>query len=118
MQEMGDDRIDLLKLDIEGGEYDLLPQLDLQGLQVKVFAVTTPAPCQTHASSYDSWRRTAMSRWPADRRSRSRSCAAISQLRRVSALAQLAEDRQPATLTPVGRRDEASRIAGSGERTS
>ena len=39
MRECGDDRIDLLKLDIEGGEYDVLPQLDLAALQVKVFAV-------------------------------------------------------------------------------
>jgi FkbM family methyltransferase len=39
MQELGDDRIDLLKLDIEGGEYELLPSLDLQSLGVKVFAV-------------------------------------------------------------------------------
>ncbi len=38
MDELGDDRIDLLKLDIEGGEYELIPSLDLRGLGVKVFA--------------------------------------------------------------------------------
>jgi FkbM family methyltransferase len=38
MQELGDERIDLLKLDIEGGEYELLPKLDLRSLGVKVFA--------------------------------------------------------------------------------
>lgn len=39
MNELGDDRIDLLKLDIEGGEYELLRDLDLPSLGVKVFAV-------------------------------------------------------------------------------
>ncbi len=39
MAELGDERIDLLKLDIEGGEYDVLPTLDLRALGVKVFAV-------------------------------------------------------------------------------
>ena len=39
MSEYGDDRIDLLKLDVEGGEYELVPQLDLVGLGVKVFAI-------------------------------------------------------------------------------
>jgi FkbM family methyltransferase len=39
MTELGDARIDLLKLDIEGGEYEVLPTLDLRGLGVKVFAV-------------------------------------------------------------------------------
>ncbi len=39
MSELGDDRIDLLKLDIEGGEYELLPTLDLNELGVKVFAM-------------------------------------------------------------------------------
>jgi len=38
MSELGDARIDLLKLDIEGGEYDLVPSLDLQAMGVKVFA--------------------------------------------------------------------------------
>jgi FkbM family methyltransferase len=38
-RELGHPRIDLLKLDIEGGEYELIPQLDLQALEVKVFAV-------------------------------------------------------------------------------
>jgi FkbM family methyltransferase len=39
MAELGDERIDLLKLDIEGSEYQLLPSLDLDGLGVKVLAV-------------------------------------------------------------------------------
>jgi FkbM family methyltransferase len=39
MAEHGDQRIDLLKLDIEGGEYELLPQLDLAALGIKVFSV-------------------------------------------------------------------------------
>jgi FkbM family methyltransferase len=39
MAELGDDRIDLLKLDIEGGEYEVLPTLDLHMLGVKVFAI-------------------------------------------------------------------------------
>jgi FkbM family methyltransferase len=38
MTELGDERIDLLKLDIEGGEYDVVPSLDLRALGVKVFA--------------------------------------------------------------------------------
>ena len=38
MAELGDDRIDLLKLDIEGGEYELLPALDLRALGVRIFA--------------------------------------------------------------------------------
>lgn len=36
--EMGDEKIDLLKLDIEGGEYAVIPSLDLHELGVKVFA--------------------------------------------------------------------------------
>jgi FkbM family methyltransferase len=39
MSELGDDHIDLLKLDVEGAEYSLLPTLDLAALGVKVFAV-------------------------------------------------------------------------------
>jgi FkbM family methyltransferase len=39
MQELGDERIDLLKLDIEGGEYELLSAVDLRSLGVKVLAV-------------------------------------------------------------------------------
>jgi FkbM family methyltransferase len=39
MAELGDPHIDLLKLDIEGGEYGLLPQLDMRSLGVKIFAV-------------------------------------------------------------------------------
>jgi len=42
MTEFGDERIDLLKLDIEGSEYELVPTLDLSALGVKVFA------CQLH----------------------------------------------------------------------
>jgi FkbM family methyltransferase len=38
MAELGDTRIDLLKLDIEGGEYEVVPTLDLSALGVKVFA--------------------------------------------------------------------------------
>jgi FkbM family methyltransferase len=38
MREFGDDHIDLLKLDIEGSEYDILPTLDLPRMGVKVFA--------------------------------------------------------------------------------
>jgi FkbM family methyltransferase len=38
MGELGDDHIDLLKLDIEGGEYELLPMLDMRGLGISVFA--------------------------------------------------------------------------------
>lgn len=38
MAELGDERIDLLKLDIEGGEYELLRTLDLRALGVKIFA--------------------------------------------------------------------------------
>ena len=39
MAELGDERIDLLKLDVEGAEYELLPAVDLRALGVKVFAV-------------------------------------------------------------------------------
>jgi FkbM family methyltransferase len=39
MTEFGDSTVELLKLDIEGGEYDLLPQLDLRSLGFRVFAV-------------------------------------------------------------------------------
>jgi FkbM family methyltransferase len=39
MAELGDQQIDLLKLDIEGSEYDVVPGLDLLALGVKVFAV-------------------------------------------------------------------------------
>jgi FkbM family methyltransferase len=38
MVELGDSKIDLLKLDVEGGEYELIPTLDLKALGVKVFA--------------------------------------------------------------------------------
>jgi FkbM family methyltransferase len=38
MSELGDEHIDLLKLDIEGSEYEVLPTLDLRALGVKVFA--------------------------------------------------------------------------------
>jgi methyltransferase FkbM-like protein len=36
--ELGDDHVDLLKLDIEGSEYDVVPTLDLRALGVRVFA--------------------------------------------------------------------------------
>lgn len=38
MDELGDDHIDLLKLDIEGAEYEVIPSLHLRELGVKVFA--------------------------------------------------------------------------------
>ena len=38
MAELGDDHIDLFKLDIEGGEYEVIPSLDLRSLGVKVFS--------------------------------------------------------------------------------
>lgn len=38
MAELGDRQIDLFKLDIEGGEYEVIPALDLRALGVKVFA--------------------------------------------------------------------------------
>jgi FkbM family methyltransferase len=38
MREHGDERIDLLKLDIEGAEYELLDTLDLPALGVQLFA--------------------------------------------------------------------------------
>lgn len=36
--ELGDSRIDLLKLDIEGAEYDVMPTVDLRALGVSVFS--------------------------------------------------------------------------------
>jgi len=39
MDEFGDDRIDLLKVDVEGIEYELVPTLDLVALGVSVFAI-------------------------------------------------------------------------------
>jgi FkbM family methyltransferase len=39
MREFGDDHIDLLKLDVEGSEYELMPTLDLVALGVTVFAI-------------------------------------------------------------------------------
>jgi FkbM family methyltransferase len=39
MEEFGDDRADLLKLDIEGSEYEILPTLDLSALGVRVLCV-------------------------------------------------------------------------------
>ena len=38
MAELGDEQIDLLKLDIEGGEYDVLPTIDMRALGVRIFA--------------------------------------------------------------------------------
>jgi FkbM family methyltransferase len=37
MHDLGDRSVELLKLDVEGGEYDLLDDLDLAGLGVRVF---------------------------------------------------------------------------------
>lgn len=39
MREFGDEHIDLLKLDLEGLEYELVPTLDLVALGVRVFAL-------------------------------------------------------------------------------
>ena len=39
MASHGDERIDLLKLDVEGLEYDLMPTLDLKGMGIRAFAV-------------------------------------------------------------------------------
>jgi FkbM family methyltransferase len=39
MTELGDTKVDLLKLDIEGSEYVLLPTLNLNEIGVKVFAI-------------------------------------------------------------------------------
>jgi hypothetical protein len=36
MNELGDERIDLLKLDVEGAEYDVIPSFDLAALGVRV----------------------------------------------------------------------------------
>lgn len=38
MDELGDEQIELLKLDIEGGEFDVIPTLDLRALGVRIFA--------------------------------------------------------------------------------
>lgn len=39
MADLGDKRVDLLKLDIEGSEYEVVPELDLRALGVRVFCV-------------------------------------------------------------------------------
>jgi len=39
MDELGDERIELLKIDVEGGEYELMPTLDLPALGVRVFCI-------------------------------------------------------------------------------
>jgi FkbM family methyltransferase len=39
MAEHGDSQLDLLKMDVEGLEYELLPSLDLNGLGIKVLCV-------------------------------------------------------------------------------
>jgi len=39
MEEFGDDRVELLKVDVEGGEYDLVPTLDLAAMGVRVFCI-------------------------------------------------------------------------------
>jgi len=38
MDELGDEQIELLKLDIEGGEFDVIPTLDLRALGVRIFS--------------------------------------------------------------------------------
>jgi FkbM family methyltransferase len=39
MVEFGDDSVELLKVDVEGGEYELLPTLDLAGMGVRVLCI-------------------------------------------------------------------------------
>lgn len=39
MEEFGDDSVELLKVDVEGGEYELVPTLDLAGIGVRVFCI-------------------------------------------------------------------------------
>jgi len=39
MEEFGDDRVELLKVDVEGGEYELVPTLDLAAMGVRVFCI-------------------------------------------------------------------------------
>jgi FkbM family methyltransferase len=39
MEEFGDDSVELLKIDVEGGEYELVPTLDLAGIGVRVFCI-------------------------------------------------------------------------------
>ncbi|HEX4467090.1 MAG TPA: FkbM family methyltransferase [Solirubrobacteraceae bacterium] len=39
MAELGDDHVDLIKMDIEGGEYDVMPAIDLAAIGVKVFSI-------------------------------------------------------------------------------
>jgi FkbM family methyltransferase len=39
MEEFGDDSVELLKVDVEGGEYELVPTLDLAGMGVRVFCI-------------------------------------------------------------------------------
>ena len=39
MAELGDEQIDLLKIDVEGSEYQIVPTLDLKALGVKIFAL-------------------------------------------------------------------------------
>ena len=39
MEELGDEHIELLKIDVEGGEYELMPTLDLPALGVRVLCI-------------------------------------------------------------------------------
>jgi FkbM family methyltransferase len=39
MSELGDERIDFLKLDIEGSEYDVVPTLDLHGIGARMLSL-------------------------------------------------------------------------------
>ncbi len=51
MDEPGDDHIDLLKLDVEGSEYELLPALDLRALGVKILPALHHTASVAHASA-------------------------------------------------------------------
>ncbi len=39
MAEFGDEHVDLLKIDMEGSEYEVMPTIDLRALGVKIFAI-------------------------------------------------------------------------------
>lgn len=50
MAEQGDERVDLLKVDIEGSEYEVLPKLDLPSLGVRVLCVELHAARSVRAA--------------------------------------------------------------------
>ncbi len=53
-RELGHPRVDLLKFDLEGGEYEVIPQLDLAALQIKVLALrAAPQPRPPRGSAGD-----------------------------------------------------------------